>query len=1623
MRYTLRSLLRRWKVRFSYLLSRDAGSQRIVDETVRPRLVVLEGKTLPSGTASLLASFNASGNVAGTSATIVDPSANSGLSITRASASASLTFQATSTTVNSRVFADANRNGIIDGGEVGIANAQVQLFDASGTLLGTATSDANGNFSFSSSLGHSSASAVYNTALQVGAMYQLRVQSNAAPAIAVVVSSPAGSTASTTYSSLARGPASASIGGRTFTDDNGNGRFDAGEAGVDNVTVNLLDNGGLTVGTQVTAGGGLYNFAGIAAGTYRVQFDSTTLPVGNIFTTQHAAGSNANNDSDANPANGQSDPIIVATGDTVNNIFAGVYIPVVIGDFVFADANNNGVQDKGEGGQANVVVNLLDTNGKVVSTQTTTGNGLYLFSAAPGSYQVEFLAPAGSNFSAKNQGGNATLDSNADPLTGRTGLVAYTSGDFDVDIDAGVTSAVGGTASIGNFVFFDANQNGIQDATEFGLPNTKVNLLDSKGTFITSTTPDGFGKYSFSGLAAGSYIVEFIPTAAFFAITAKNQGIDPKADSDADPITGRTSVITLTAGEQNGDIDLGLIKPSSAIIGDFVFLDTNNNGIQDAGEAGVSKVTVNLLDGAGIFVTTTSTDTNGKYQFNNVAAGNYQVEFIAPAGFNFGKQDQGANDAIDSDANIVSGRTIVFAVAAGQADMTRDAALVGQPPALSSLGDFVFFDANANGIQDPTEFGVPNQVVNLLDGGGKFIATTKTDSLGKYLFSSLTAGSYIVEVVTSPAGWFFSSPNQGADPKLDSDIISSGNGTGRTGVITLGAGVNNLDVDAGLTKPTTALLGDFVWNDLNCNGIQEAGEPGVANVTVNALDSKGAVFATTKTDSNGKYLFNGLTPGSYSVVFLLPSGFVFTMQNQGADDAVDSDADATTGKSQTVTLLAGQADLTLDAGLCVVAALGDFVWLDNNKNGIQDAGEPGVPNVTVTLFDAKGNSVATQQTDANGKYLFSNLMPATYSVTFTAPAGFTITGQNQGANDLVDSDADTVTGKTGLYTLAPGETNLSVDAGLFLPAPAKLKLGDFVWLDANKNGVQDAGEAGVPNVTVTLFDGSGTNLGTTSTNASGLYLFTNLDPGTYSVTFALPAGFSFTTANAGGNDVIDSDANTVTGSTGNFALASDDLTWDAGLVLIPVNPAVSSIRGKVYHDLNNDGIPQPTEPGIAGAKITLTGTDNLGNPVNRVLFTGPDGTYVFTGLRAGTYQVTETQPPNYIDGKDRAGSQGGVVTNDMVSNIPIPAGVDAVNYDFGERINGGGNGNKEDLLASSGTTPTLASQAGAMPTSPTFGNAVAATRLADPATRRYIVTSGDAGSAPLVRVLDFGTGANRFSFNAYDASFRGGVRTAVGDVTGDGVADIVTAPGAGGGPHIKVFDGVSGALVAQFMAYSVSFTGGVYVAVGDVNGDGTSEIITGAGEGGGAHIRVFTAAGSVVREFFAFDPSFRGGVRVAAGDVNGDGRDDIIAAAGPGGGPHVRVFSGATAQGMLSETFAYDAAFRGGVYVAAGDVNGDGLADVITGAGAGGGPHVRVLSGAGLTQLASFYAYPSNFGGGVRVGSLDVDGDGHSDVLTSPGAGLPAFTRIIDITRGADLENFLSNNPADVGGAFISGGQ
>jgi len=369
---------------------------------------------------------------------------------------------------------------------------------------------------------------------------------------------------------------------------------------------------------------------------------------------------------------------------------------------------------------------------------------------------------------------------------------------------------------------------------------------------------------------------------------------------------------------------------------------------------------------------------------------------------------------------------------------------------------------------------------------------------------------------------------------------------------------------------------------------------------------------------------------------------------------------------------------------------------------------------------------------------------------------------------------------------------------------------------------------------------------------------------------------------------------------------------------------------------------------------------------------------------------------------------------------------------------------------------------------------------------RLLAAGTGASQEPLVHVYDAVSGQQVASFDAFDPNFLGGVRVAIGDVNGDGVPDIIIAAGPGGGPEVRIIDGTKltmvdpngeiddAAVLASFYAYDPRFPGGVFVAFG-VSAGGRPEIITGADSGGGPHVKVIDATklgqllpnsqiadSALVGQFYAYDPRFTGGVRVAAADLNGDGVLDIVTGAGPGGGPHVKVIDGSKLQDLLPNSQIADGALigqfyaytptlsRGGVYVAASNQGGRPI--IITGDGpqlagsSSDGPLVKVIDPTKLNVLDSnseptgaailgdFLAYDPAFSGGVSVGAMDVNGDNTAEIITGGGPGSGPDVQVIDGTKLSDLlsnqeiassallDNFYAFPAGFTGGVFVGAG-
>ena len=426
------------------------------------------------------------------------------------------------------------------------------------------------------------------------------------------------------------------------------------------------------------------------------------------------------------------------------------------------------------------------------------------------------------------------------------------------------------------------------------------------------------------------------------------------------------------------------------------------------------------------------------------------------------------------------------------------------------------------------------------------------------------------------------------------------------------------------TAPTLGRIGNFVWNDLNANGVQDPQEPGIDGVTVLLKDSAGTPITSTVTSSNGAYEFNGLTLGTYNVsvdTASLPLAGYLPSPTGAGSGATDSN----TSPSPVTLTATNPNDDSVDFGFFLfvppTGKIGDYVWLDANQDGIQDPDENGIPNVLVTLKDGAGQFIESTHTAADGSYLFTGKTAGDYIVqvdTSTLPPGLIPTySYVLGSFDSNDSNDNPY----HVTLVSKSDMDLTVDFG-YIPAPAG-SIGDYVWRDLDGDGIQDNAllEPGISGVLVELYNADGTVLlDSKVTDADGYYLFTGLAKGTYVVKVANSitlAGYVYnlTTPNhSGGNSANDSNPNPSTVSLPLNTSAVTDV--DFGYTPVPA----SRIGNFVWNDLNDNGIQDPTEAGIGGVTVNLFNANNLNTAIQTTM-TQPDGSYWFNNLSSGIYTV------------------------------------------------------------------------------------------------------------------------------------------------------------------------------------------------------------------------------------------------------------------------------------------------------------------------------------------------------------------------------------------------------------------
>ncbi|MDX2280653.1 MAG: SdrD B-like domain-containing protein, partial [Saprospiraceae bacterium] len=785
----------------------------------------------------------------------------------------------------------------------------------------------------------------------------------------------------------------ASIGNFVWNDLDADGVQDAGEPGIPNVLVTLTGTDQLGVPvtqTTTTGANGDYLFSNLVPGTYKLTF---ATPAGYTPTAQDLGGDDTK-DSDANISNGMTINEILTAGENNLTYDAGFYQVASIGDYVWNDVDQDGIQDGSETGIVGVPVTLngiTGTGSSITLTTTTNASGFYIFAnLQPGTYNITFGTPVGGYLlSPQDQGGDDALDSDAPAGTQQTVNTALISGENDLTWDAGFYQAQP-SVDLEKFV------NGQDADTQPG-----VIILVPPGAPPTVTftfTVTNTGNMNLSNVVVTDNIYGAVCTIPFLA-----QGASQTCTVTAPALLGmHTNIGTVNAqpvlpnntpfGPPLTDTDPGNYT------GVFINMDKMANKTEIcAGEEVEYTLITRMLGGApGIEIRNVSAVDNnmpgsfvcnGIYWVTCAQNGNQLCDLNGNCVLNFIDNDNNGqsdeefkwkyslvlnqttiNTATDMGEVWYVDPTTGVETFIGNVGNSDQVTVTVNSTLCSELGNYVWEDIDADGVQDGNEPGIAGVPVTLtgttVDGNPVTLNTT-TNATGFYLFSLLVPGTYQVTFGTPAGGYVLTGQDQGGNDAADSDAAP---GTQQTIPTVLAVGESDLTWDAGFYK--AASIGNFVWNDLDGDGTQDAGEPGIPGVSVLLTGTTGGgtpVSLTTTTNGVGEYLFAGLEPGTYKLTFTTPGGYTVTAQDLGGDDTKDSDVNPTTGMTINEVLTSGEQNLTYDAGYFQPASIGNFVWNDLDGDGTQDAGEPGIPGVAVTLTGTTGDGQSvTLTTTTNG---------------------------------------------------------------------------------------------------------------------------------------------------------------------------------------------------------------------------------------------------------------------------------------------------------------------------------------------------------------------------------------------------------------------------------------------------------------------------------------------------------------------------------------------------------------------------------------------------------------------------------------------------------------------------------
>ena len=941
----------------------------------------------------------------------------------------------------------------------------------------------------------------------------------------------------------------------------------------------------------VTDENGSFAFGGILPGRYRVRI---ALPEG--YLSEDAEGGQVQRE------------VEFAQGDKQVLGMITIEEAAAVSGSVRIDDNGDGIIAADAEGLEGVTVKLLqdsDGHAQTVAKTQTDGSGAYAFDMLPsGLYSVLFELPQEWAFT---RYGSDSLVYGAAAASGSTDSFDLHPGQHVDRVNAGVTIP----ASLTVAVFADTQYDGQKGVYEEMLSGASVSLIRvENGEDVQEQTAvtGADGLAVFENVSPGEYVLGYQLPGAWRAtkqVDAQTTSYPVSCVPQSTLSAGRSPVFTLSMGQKDAKLYIGAML--SGEISGTMYYDDDANARQGEAESGAQNLLVELIDSTGSVLAQATTDADGAYAFEGLAPGRYTVRFTAPQACGFAATERTVTrgGVQESDEHIAASKPITLA--SGASVTTADAGVVR----LGALSGMVWEDSNADRAVDEAERMLAGVEVALMNGTGRnILVSTYTDENGAFAFEHVRPGQYMLRV-GAPEGYVFS----GA---LAAGVLPVGelrDNRAYSSAFTLLGGANVDQIGFGLY--TQGRICGSVWQDANFDAVMAEGEEGLRGVTLTLLDGQGEAVATQTSQRSGEFSFEGLAPGTYSLMAALPEGYVFTR-------ADGQSAAAETGESSTQLQLGelamGQTMDNLTLGALKPADISGVIWLDEDDDGRRQVNDDGMQNLGVTLVQADTGESMTVYTNEKGTYSFGGVLPGSYYLSVELSDGFAFARSVSGVKRVSTMpQADALAGRTALFSVASGDHQADWDVGVVGVGT----IDGVIWEDSAYNGVMDEAERGVSGALVELVEvNSGLTAAKTHSGEDGSYLIDFVRTGEYTVRITLPDGMIFTCEGESAVAALDS----AVGATKAFTLAMGEgvSALHAGAIV----PA--SVGGRIYVDANENGLEDIEEAGLSGVMMTLM----QGGTVVATCQSDENGEYQFSTVRPGVYRVRATLPQDVLFAQD-----------------------------------------------------------------------------------------------------------------------------------------------------------------------------------------------------------------------------------------------------------------------------------------------------------------------------------------------------------------------------------------------------